>query len=145
MTDARDALLVARNSDGKLVQRPLSPHLQVYRPQISSMLSIMHRATGIALSVGTLLLVWWLVAAATSDAAFAAAQWFIDSFLGILFLLGWTASLYYHLLAGIRHLSWDAGFGFDIPTFHMTGWAVVIGTAALTVLTWLVGIIVFWG
>jgi succinate dehydrogenase / fumarate reductase cytochrome b subunit len=143
MTDVRDALLVARNSEGRLIRRPLSPHLQVYRPQISSVLSVLHRATGIALSVGTILLTWWLVAAASSDAAFAAVQWFASSVLGVILLLGWTACLWYHFLAGIRHLCWDAGFGFEIPTFHKTGWAVLIGTGVLTVLTWIVGVAVW--
>jgi succinate dehydrogenase / fumarate reductase, cytochrome b subunit len=144
MHDTRDALMTGRTSDGRLVRRPLSPHLQIYRPQITSALSIFHRFTGIALSVGTLLLVWWLVAAATSDAAFAAAQWFTSSWLGILLLLGWTAALYYHLCNGIRHLAWDAGYGFEKPQFHTTGWAVLICTAALTVLTWIIGAIVMW-
>ncbi|HTW25615.1 MAG TPA: succinate dehydrogenase, cytochrome b556 subunit [Acetobacteraceae bacterium] len=138
MTDIRDTLLVAQNSEGKRVLRPLSPHLQIYRPQISSMLSITHRATGIALSIGTLLLTWWLVAAATSDSAFAGVQGFIGSWFGVLLLFGWSAALYYHLLAGIRHLGWDAGYGFEIPRFHQTGYAVLIGTAVLTVLTWIV-------
>jgi succinate dehydrogenase / fumarate reductase, cytochrome b subunit len=141
MKDARDALMVARNSDGKLVRRPLSPHLQIYRPQISSMLSIMHRITGIALSIGTILLTVWLVAAATSDSAFAGVQGFIGSWIGIILMLGWTASLFYHLLAGIRHLAWDAGFGFQIPEFHATGRAVVIGSVVLTLLAWVAGII----
>ena len=82
MTDARDALMVGRNSEGRLVQRPISPHLQVYRWPISMAGSILHRATGIALSVGTLLLAWWLVAAATSDTAYASVSWFIRSPLG---------------------------------------------------------------
>ena len=76
MADVRDALMVGKTSDGKLVRRPLSPHLQVYKPQITSALSIFHRITGVALSVGTLVLVWWLVAAATSDAAYATASGF---------------------------------------------------------------------
>lgn len=141
MKDVRDALLVARNSDGKLVRRPLSPHLQIYRPQISSMLSIAHRITGIILSVGTILLTWWLVTAATSDSAFAGTQGFIGSWIGIILMLGWTASLFYHLLAGIRHLTWDAGYGFQIPEFHASGKAVLIGTVVLTLLAWVAGIV----
>lgn len=141
MNDARDALLVGRNSEGRLVQRPLSPHLQVYKPQITSVLSITHRATGIALSVGTLLMAWWLVAAAASPAAYATAAGFIGSPVGLLLLFGWTASLFYHLLAGLRHLAWDAGYGYDLTRVHQTGKAVVIGTAVLTVLTWVIGLI----
>ncbi len=89
MTDIRDALMVGRTSDGKLSHRPLSPHLQVYRPQITSTLSILHRATGVALSVGTLLLVWWLVAAARGEDAYATVSGFLRSAIGILLLFGW--------------------------------------------------------
>jgi succinate dehydrogenase / fumarate reductase, cytochrome b subunit len=89
--------------------RPLSPHLQIYRPQITSVLSISHRATGLALSLGTLLLVWWLVALARGPEAFASVQSFVGSWLGRLLLLGWTFSLFFHLANGIRHLCWDAG------------------------------------
>ncbi len=140
MTDTREALMVGRTSDGRLVQRPLSPHLQVYRPQITSVLSILHRATGIALSAGTLLLVWWLVAAARGDAAYAAVAGFVRSPLGILLLFGWTASLWYHFCAGLRHLAWDAGVGYELPTMHRSGRAVLIATAVLTLLTWIVGV-----
>jgi succinate dehydrogenase / fumarate reductase cytochrome b subunit len=143
LKDVREALSVARNSEGKLVRRPLSPHLQVYRPQITSFTSIMHRATGVALAVGTLLMTWWLVAAASSEAAFATVQYFMGSPLGLLFLFGWTLALVYHLLNGIRHLAWDAGFGFDAPDYQNTGKAVLIGTAALTVLLWIVGLVIW--
>ena len=119
--------------------RPLSPHLQVYRPQLTSVLSITHRATGVALAVGTLLLVWWLVAAATGPEAFATAQSFIGSWLGLLLLLGWTASLFFHLCNGIRHLFWDAGKGFELKTTYASGWVVLAATVVLTVLAW------FWG
>lgn len=138
--DVRDALIVARNSEGKLVERPLSPHLQVYRWQISMSLSILHRASGIALSVGTLLLVWWLVAIATSEHAFTIVQDFVASPLGLILLFGWTVALFYHFFAGIRHLIWDAGYGFDIPQFHRSGWAVLIATAVCTVLAWVIGV-----
>ncbi len=84
--------------------RPLSPHLQVYRPQLTSVLSILHRITGVALAIGTLLLVWWLIAAAAGPGAYDAAQGFIGSILGRLLLLGWTFALFYHLANGIRHL-----------------------------------------
>lgn len=142
MTDIRDALTVARNSNGGLVKRPLSPHLQSYRWQISMTLSILHRASGIVLSVGALMLVWWLVAAATSEAAFGDVQWFLDSVLGWLLLFGWTAALFYHLFAGLRHLAWDAGYGYEKPAYHATGYAVVIATAACTLLAWIVGLAV---
>jgi len=140
MTDVRDALLVGRDSEGKVVRRPLSPHLQVYRPQITSVLSIMHRITGVALSAGTLLLVWWLAAAATSPEAFATVQGFVGSPIGWLLLFGWTLALFYHLFAGIRHLLWDAGYGFEKVEYHASGKAVVIAAVACTVLAWIVGL-----
>jgi len=119
--------------------RPLSPHLQVYRWQLTSVLSILHRITGVALAVGTLLLVYWLVATAAGPAAFATAQEFIGSILGRLLLFGWTAALFYHLLNGLRHLLWDAGRGFDLRTAYASGWTVVIGAAALSLLAWIAG------
>lgn len=124
--------------------RPLSPHLQIYRPEITSVLSILHRLTGVALTVGTLLLAWWLIAAAAGPDAFATAQAWIGSFLGILLMLGWTWALFYHLCNGIRHLAWDAGWGFDLETATMTGWVTVGASAALTVLAWILGL-AFWG
>jgi succinate dehydrogenase / fumarate reductase cytochrome b subunit len=141
MTDVRDALMIGKTSDGRTVRRPLSPHLQVYKPQITSVLSIAHRATGVAASVGLLLLVWWLVAAASSDRAYASVSWFMRSPIGVLMLFGWTATLWYHFCNGIRHLAWDAGFGFDLPEVHLTGRAVLIATAVLTVLTWIATIV----
>ncbi|MCC7271936.1 MAG: succinate dehydrogenase, cytochrome b556 subunit [Alphaproteobacteria bacterium] len=121
--------------------RPLSPHLQIYRPQLTSVLSILHRGTGVALAVGTLLLVWWLVAAATGPAAYATAQGFIGSWLGLLLLLGWTFALFFHLCNGIRHLFWDAGYGFELKTVYASGWAVVATAGGLTVLAWIVGLV----
>ncbi len=143
MRDVRDALMVARNSDGKLVRRPLSPHVQVYRWPISMALSITHRVTGVGLGLGTLLLTCWLVAAASSDAAFDNIQWFMGSALGLLLLLGWSASLIFHFFTGIRHLVWDAGYGFDAPDYDNSGWAVLIATGVCTVLVWVVGLIVW--
>ncbi len=116
--------------------RPLSPHLQVYRPQITSVLSIAHRATGIVLAAGLLLLLWWLAAAASGPDAFETAQAAAGSFLGRLLLLGWTFALFYHLCNGIRHLFWDMGRGFELSTVSLSGWLVVVGAAALTVLAW---------
>ena len=122
--------------------RPLSPHLQVYRPQLTSVLSISHRLTGVALAVGTLLLVYWLVSAAAGPASYTTAQAVIGSWFGIVLLFGWTYALFYHLCNGIRHLFWDAGYGFELPTVYRTGWTVVASSAALTVLTWIVGLVV---
>jgi len=141
--DVRDALMIARNSEGKLVRRPLSPHIQVYRWPVSMALSILHRATGVALGVGTLLLTWWLVAAAGSDDAFNRAQWFIGSAIGLLLLFGWTAALVFHFFSGIRHLVWDAGIGFDAPAYSTSGWGVVIATGVCTLLVWVVGLAVW--
>jgi succinate dehydrogenase / fumarate reductase, cytochrome b subunit len=121
-------------------ERPLSPHLQIYRPQLTSVLSITHRATGIALAVGTLLLVCWLIAAATGPQAFASLQGFMGSWLGLLLLFGWSVSLFYHLANGIRHLFWDAGYGFDLPTAYASGWAVLAATAALTIIAWVIAL-----
>ena len=120
-------------------ERPLSPHLQIYRPQITSVLSILHRMTGVALAVGTLLLVYWLVAAAIGPQAYAAAQDFVSSKLGRLLLLGWTWALFYHLCNGIRHLVWDAGYGFELDTLAKSGWVVVAVSVGLTLVAWILG------
>jgi len=119
--------------------RPLSPHLQVYRPQLTSVLSILHRLTGIALAIGTLLLVWWLIAAAAGPDAFDTVQSFIGSILGRILLLGWTFALFYHLANGIRHLGWDAGWGFELRTAYATGWLVVAAAVVLTLVSWIAG------
>jgi succinate dehydrogenase / fumarate reductase cytochrome b subunit len=124
----------------KSAPRPLSPHLQIYRWQLTSVLSILHRATGIALSVGTLLLVWWLIAAASGQEAYDGAQSFIGSPIGLLLLLGWSFALFYHLCNGIRHLFWDSGYGFDLRTTYQTGWAVVVTSAGLTIVAWFLGL-----
>ena len=113
-------------------ERPLSPHLQIYRPQLTSVLSITHRGTGLALGFGTIFFVWWLSGAAWSGACFRAAQTFWGSWVGQLFLLGWTFSLFYHLLNGVRHLLWDIGIGFDLRSAYRTGWTVVIFAVLLT-------------
>lgn len=123
-----------------LRERPLSPHLQVYRPQLTSVLSITHRATGVALAAGTLLLVCWLIAAASGPQAFASLQSFMGSWLGLLLLFGWSVSLFYHLANGIRHLFWDAGLGFDLKTAYASGWAVLAATVALTLIAWVIAL-----
>ena len=125
--------------------RPLSPHLQVYRPQLTSILSITHRMTGVALAFGTLLLIYWLAAAAGGPESFATAQALIGSILGRLLLFGWTFALFYHLCNGIRHLSWDAGWGFELPTVYRSGWTVVLASLALTGASWSFGYYVMGG
>jgi len=145
MKDPREAGMFARRSDGTVVRRPLSPHLQAYdMMQMTSALSILHRITGSAWSAGTLLLVWWLVAAATGESAFATVQWVFASYLGLLVLFGLTLAAWYHTLAGVRHLVWDAGYGFELPTVYRSGRLVLFGTVALTILTWVFAV-VFWG
>lgn len=119
--------------------RPLSPHLQIYRPQITSMLSILHRITGVGLVLGAVLLVWWLMAAATSPEAFAAVDAFLAGPIGGFLMLGSLWALSYHLLNGVRHLFWDAGLGFDLGNVTATGWLVVLGSFALTAAVWAYG------
>ena len=138
MKDVREALMVSRNTDGKLIRRPLSPHLQVYKPQITSVLSILHRITGVALAVGSLLMVVWLVAAASSADAYDGVRDFTVSWLGRLLMFGWTVALLFHLCNGLRHLAWDAGFGFEKSAYKATGLAVLAVTGAGTVLVWLI-------
>jgi succinate dehydrogenase / fumarate reductase cytochrome b subunit len=123
------------------VERPLSPHLQIYKPQLTSVLSITHRLTGVTLSVGALFLVWWLVAAAAGDRAFATAQAFWGSWFGILLLFGWTFSLFFHLANGIRHLVWDTGHGLELETTYWSGWLVLAASAGLTLVAWIAGLI----
>lgn len=122
-------------------ERPLSPFL-IYKPQLTSVLSFSHRATGVALSVGTVFLVWWLVAAASGDEAFAAAQWFFGSWLGLLLLLGWCFAFFFHLCNGIRHLFWDAGLGFELRTAYASGWTVVVASGVLTIVAFVAGLLV---
>jgi succinate dehydrogenase / fumarate reductase cytochrome b subunit len=144
MKDVREALMVGRNSEGKLVRRPISPFMlgSAYKPQMSSMTSIMHRITGCALGLGTLLLTLWLVTAASGDDAFSIVQAFLSSWIGILVLIGFTAALFYHFCNGIRHLAWDAGKGFDLPTMHRTGAIVIAATIILTVAFWAIAFLV---
>jgi len=125
-------------------ERPLSPFQLglTYRLQLTSALSFTHRATGVALSVGTVFLVWWLVAAATSDQAFATAQGFFGSWLGLLMLLGWTFAFFFHLLNGIRHLVWDIGRGYELRTVYASGWTVLAGSVLLTVIAYVAGLLV---
>lgn len=115
--------------------RPLSPHLSIYRPQLTSMSSILTRITGNALLIGALLVVWWFVAAAMSPGHYATANAVITSWFGDLVMLGSLWALWYHTLAGLRHLYWDSGRGLDLPVAEKLGWAVIIGSVVLTVLT----------
>lgn len=121
--------------------RPLSPHLSVYRWEIQMVSSIVHRATGVALAVGALLLICLLGALAAGPEAYAKVQGFAGSWLGQIVLVGFTWSLMFHLLNGLRHLLEDTGHGYAIKTFVATGWIVVIGSVLLTVLVWAIVIL----
>lgn len=124
--------------------RPLSPHLQVYRWQWTMALSILHRITGVALGLGSLLLVYWLTAAATGPEAYARAQGFIGSWFGLLLLFGFSLALFYHLANGIRHLFWDTGRGFELKTAYASGLAVIVAAVVLTGFAWVIGLSM-WG
>ena len=121
------------------VHRPLSPHLQIYRPQRASILSILHRATGIALAVGALYLALWVMCA-MSPAAYAHFQSFNTSLLGRFVLGGWLFSAFFHLCNGIRHLFWDAGYGFELKDAYRSGWIVVGVSLVATIVSWIVGL-----
>ena len=117
--------------------RPLSPHLQVYRWQLTSVLSILHRGTGLFLVLGTVMIALWVVTLAIGQTIFASYQTWLGSLLGKVLLVGWSFSLFYHWANGIRHLLWDIGWGYDIDRVYMTGWIVVSVSVILTGLLWL--------
>ncbi len=117
--------------------RPLSPHLQVYRPQMTSVMSILHRATGYALAVGTIMMVWMLLAAATGADAFTVFTDFCASALGQVMLFGWSVALFYHMSNGIRHLIWDTGYLFKLKNAYRAGYVVLGMTVVMTGLFWL--------
>jgi succinate dehydrogenase / fumarate reductase cytochrome b subunit len=119
------------------ITRPLSPHLSIYRPQITSFLSILHRITGVALYAGLVLLIVFLWVVAYSPANYDELHKCLSSFWGRLFLFGWTFALYFHLFNGIRHLFWDIGKGFSIPSVNRSGWAVVIFTFIASFISWI--------
>ena len=125
--------------DSNSKARPLSPHLQVYRPQITSILSITHRLTGVALALGAVLLVGWLAALAMGEGAFSMVHGFVVSEVGRTVLFGFTFALFYHLCNGIRHLIWDLGYGFDLTHLRLSGFLVVILALVLTFSTFACG------
>ena len=125
-------------AESKRVERPLSPHLQIYRVQMTSVSSILTRITGNALIVGVALAVWWLLAAATSERYFATANVVATSWFGDLVFTGSAWAVWYHYLAGLRHLYFDAGHGLDIKTAERLGWGCIIGSVVLTILTILI-------
>lgn len=117
-------------------ERPISPHLQVYKPQITSVLSIFHRITGVALTFGLILLVAWIFTLSLGEEYFEYFSLFIKSWFGLLILFGFTFALSYHFCNGIRHLFWDAGYGYEIETVHKSGLAVLFVSFSLTTLIW---------
>jgi succinate dehydrogenase / fumarate reductase, cytochrome b subunit len=119
-------------------RRPLSPHLEIYTPMLTMVMSIVHRLTGSALYIGTLLLAWWLVAASSDANSFAVIAGLLGSFIGQVALFGFTWALFTHLLGGIRHMIWDAGYGFDHPEREFLAQATLIGGAGLAVIVWLI-------
>jgi succinate dehydrogenase / fumarate reductase cytochrome b subunit len=119
--------------------RPLSPHLSIYRLTMTMAMSIAHRISGAALYVGVLLLAWFLIAASADAATFAVFSEFIRSIIGRLILFGFSWALFHHLVGGVRHIVWDAGYGLDAPLRDQMAWATLIGGFALTILVWAIG------
>lgn len=117
--------------------RPLSPHLQIYRPQLTSVMSISHRATGIVLALGLVALTYWLMAAASGPAAFATAQAIFGSIIGRLLMFVWSYCLFYHLCNGVRHLVWDTGHALDLDDVYTSGYVAIIASVVLTLVTWI--------
>lgn len=132
------ASVEAHASKGK--QRPLSPHLQIYSPLINMMMSIAHRITGGALYLGTLLLAWWLVAAATSPSYFDFVSKLFASPVGLVILLGYTWALLHHMIGGLRHLLWDTGRGFNLGTVDVLSWGTLVCSLGITVALWAWGL-----
>ena len=119
-------------------ERPLSPHLQVYSPMLTMMMSIVHRITGAALYFGTFLVVWWLIAAASGPAYFDLVNGFFSSWFGRLVLFGYTWAAIHHMLGGIKHLFWDTGRGFELETVERNARLTIGGSIALTILLWVI-------
>ena len=126
-------------------ERPLSPHLFIYKPMLTMMMSIVHRITGAALFFGMLLLVWWLTAAASGPNAYAMVQWFMETVIGRLILFGYTWALIHHMLGGIRHLIWDTGYGLGPSEREWLTVATLVGSIGLTVVLWFAGYLVMGG
>jgi succinate dehydrogenase / fumarate reductase, cytochrome b subunit len=125
--------------------RPLSPHLQIYRPMLTMMMSIVHRITGVANYAGMALIAWWLLAAASGPNGYAKFEWFAGSIIGRLILFGFTWSVIHHMLGGVRHLIWDVGRGFGPVEREWLAAANLVGSIALTVLLWIVALLAMGG
>jgi succinate dehydrogenase / fumarate reductase cytochrome b subunit len=131
MSDTSD-----KTVNGEIHQRPLSPHIQIYRWTLTMFLSILHRATGVALYSGTLLLVWWLMAAATGPEAFALFQGVAGSWIGRLVLFGYTWALFHHMFGGIKHFIWDTGAGFELSAVEWISRGATVIPILLTLISW---------
>ena len=118
-------------------KRPLSPHLQIYKPQLTSILSILHRATGVTLSMGSIILVLWIIALTLGEETYAMFSLIVNHWFSKFVLLGFTFGLFYHLSNGIRHLFWDAGYGYDLKVAYISGSVVVVVSLFFTAVTWL--------
>ena len=118
-------------------KRPLSPHLQIYKPQLTSILSILHRATGVTLSMGSIILVLWIIALTLGEETYAMFSLIVNHWFSKFVLLGFTFGLFYHLSNGIRHLFWDAGYGYDLKVAYISGSVVVVASLFFTAVTWL--------
>jgi len=132
-------------AETRRVQRPLSPHLSIYRPTLTMTMSIVHRITGGALFFGTLLLAWWLLAAASGPTAYAKVQGFMGSIFGMLILFGYTWALLHHMLGGIRHLIWDTGRAFGPAERERLTLVTLVGSIGLTLLVWIIGFVFMGG
>jgi succinate dehydrogenase / fumarate reductase cytochrome b subunit len=130
------------SNSGSRRERPLSPHLTIYRPIPTMVMSIVHRITGVALYAGTLLVAWWLLAAASGPSAFETANGFFGSWFGRLILLGFTWALLHHMFGGIRHLVWDTGRAFGKETTTRMAWLTLAASVAATLLVWIAGYMV---
>ena len=139
------AELEASTTTGARRARPISPHLQIYRPMLSMMMSIVHRITGAALYFGALLLAWWLIAAAAGPNAYANFEWFMGTLIGKLILFGYTWALMHHMLGGIRHLIWDIGLGFEPAEREFLALATIVGSVVLTLIVWVIGYLAMGG
>ncbi len=126
-------------------ERPLSPHLQIYRPMLTMMMSIVHRISGAALYFGMLLLAWWLISAAAGPNAYAKVEAFMGSIAGRLVLFGYTWALIHHMLGGIRHLIWDMGRGFGPQEREWLAAATLVGSVGLTIALWVIGYLLMGG
>lgn len=125
-----------------LQDRPHSPHIQIYRPQLTSVLSITHRLTGVLLSVASIMVTIWLIAGSLGPKPYEAVLTVLRSGPGLIMLFAWTFCTFFHLCNGVRHLLWDAGKGFELRSIYLSGWSVVFAAIVLTIATWLAGALI---